>query len=117
MRDELTDRFGAIPASVENLLRVAYLRTLAAAVYVTDIKQTQTGIELRVLPNAGYDPEAIGPFIAGYKGKMKLVAGAKPCFLYRFPSAGPAVVSPAIKPLDISLGICDSMKALVAHEI
>ena len=52
MRDELTDRFGPIPASVENLLLVAYLRTIARKVFVTDITQKDNGIEFK-------DPESL----------------------------------------------------------
>ena len=109
MADELTDRFGSIPASVDNLLRVAYLRILAKAVYVTDIKQKSSQIEFGVLPSASYDPAAIGPFVAGYNGRVRLIPGAKPCFLYRISGNGPA----GRNALDISVKMCEEMKALL----
>ncbi len=117
MRDELTDRFGSIPRSVENLLDVALLRTLAKGVFVTDIAQKQNGIEFRVLANAGYDPMAIGPFIARQKGKVKLIAGAKPCFLYRFTPGEVSSLASGRTTLDISLSMCAEMKALVAESV
>ena len=113
MTDELTDRFGPIPASVENLLRVAYLRTIARSVYVTDIKQKSSGIEFSVLQNASYEPTAIGPFIAAHKGKVKLIPGAKPCFIYRFSPGEVSDLSSNAKTLDISLKMCEEMKELL----
>jgi len=117
MTDELTDRFGTVPKSVENLLRVAYLRTVAKNVFVTDITQKGQGIEFRVKPNANYDPAAIGPFVAGYKGKLKLIAGAKPCFVYRFSKDETKLTSSNSRSLDISLGLCEDMKTLVASGV
>ncbi len=113
MRDELTDRFGSIPRSVENLLDVAYLRTVAGKVFVTDISQKPGGIEFRVLSNADYDPVKIAPFIAGYKGKLKLIPGARPCFLYRFSPGQVGTLSSDRRSLDISLKMCEDMKVLV----
>ena len=113
MRDELTDRFGAIPASVENLLTVAYLRTIARAVFVTDITQKENGIEFRVLQNADYEPGEIAPFVAGYKGKVRLIPGAKPCFLYRFSPGEIGTAGGGRKVLSISLKMCEDMKSLV----
>ena len=113
MRDELTDRFGAIPKSVENLLKVAYLRTVARGVYVTDITQKEQGIELTVMPDAAYNPAAIAPFVARYKGKMRLLPGAKPCFIYRFAKDEAAALSLNAKTLDLTLSICEEMKELL----
>ncbi|MCR5686513.1 MAG: transcription-repair coupling factor [Lachnospiraceae bacterium] len=112
MRDELTDRFGAIPRSVENLLKVAYLRTAAKGVYVTDITQKPQGIEFSVKPDAAFEPSAIAPFVAGFKGKIKLIAGSKPCFFYRYSKSDTGITS-GTKPLDISLEICERMKELL----
>ena len=117
MRDELTDRFGAIPRSVENLIDVSLLRTQARDVFVTDIVQKENGIEFRVLNNASYDPEKIAPFIASYKGKLKLAAGVRPFFFYRFsPNEINSVLSTR-QTLDISLLLCRDMKTLVADKV
>ena len=110
MSDELTDRFGSIPASVENLLKVACLRTAAKSVYVTKIKQTGSGIEFYVPPDAKFSPEAIAPFIAGYKGRVKLITGPKPCFIYRF---GKDADTSSGSLLTLSLKMCEEMKALL----
>ncbi len=113
MRDELTDRFGSIPQPVENLLAVAYLRILAAGVFVTDIKQKPGGIEYRVRQDAAYDPLKISPFIARKKGKVKLITGAKPCFLYRFSAGEVGGITSKPVTLSISLKMCEDMKELL----
>lgn len=110
MRDELTDRFGNIPRPVNNLLLIAYLRTLARDVFVTDIKQKGRNLEFSVVKDAKYEPSQIAPFVAAHKGAVKLIAGAKPCFLYRFaPSENPD----GKRLLDTSLKMCEDMKVLV----
>ncbi|MCR5590794.1 MAG: transcription-repair coupling factor [Lachnospiraceae bacterium] len=113
MRDELSDRFGAIPKAVENLLKVAYLRTVARSVFVTDITQKEACIELTVMPDAAFAPAAIAPFVAGYKGRLRLLPGAKPRFIYRFTKDEAASLIPNAKTLDLSLKICEDMKGLL----
>ena len=113
MKDELTDRFGNIPQSVDNLLKVAYLRTIAREVFVTDITQKGQGIEFAVRQDAAYDPNKIAPFIAAQKGKVKLIPGGKPCFVYRFSQGEINPLASRPVTLDISLQMCDKMKELL----
>ena len=110
MKDELTDRFGAPPKPVDNLLLVAYLRIVAGQVFVTDISQKGGGIEFKVKADAAYEPRAIAPFVAQFKGKLKLVGGSKPCFIYRFSGSETAG---RVNPLSVSLDTCEAMKTLV----
>lgn len=110
MRDELMDRFGALPKAVENLLDIACLRVVAKKVYVTDINGKDKMMELKVTPAASYDPAKIAPFIASYRGALKLVPGAKPCFVYRYSkmvnATGAMMMSDAYK-------LCDDMTKLL----
>ena len=46
MQDELMDRFGDIPRSVENLLMIAGLRALARQAYVTEVVINRQEIRL-----------------------------------------------------------------------
>lgn len=107
MRDELTDRFGSIPKSVDNLLSIALLRIIASSVYVTDIVQKDKTIEFKVLGSAPYITEKIPSFIAGYKGSMRLISGAQPIFIYRFP-VGSSV--DGTKVLDTAMQVCVNMR-------
>lgn len=116
MIDELTDRFGTIPHPVENLLRVALLRTLARQVFITDISQKKGSIELKVTPDAAFDPAKIAPFVAGYKGSLKLCTGAKPYFVYRLSREQANLPSTNEKVLDICVSLCEDMKSLVVKQ-
>ncbi len=85
MQNELMDRFGTLPRPVLNLLDIAYMRGLSREVFVTDIKGEERAVKLSVYGNASYRPEAIAPFIAGYKGKLILKTVSKPYFMYSYP--------------------------------
>ncbi len=84
MMGELTDRFGVLPPAVINLLDIALLRSLAAKVYITEIKGEERAVKLSVYENAAYENEKIGGFIASYKGLLVLKTTAKPYFIYSF---------------------------------
>ena len=56
MTDELIDRYGEPPKSVENLLEVALLKTAAHKAYVTEIKQKQKRIRLSLTKEAKLNP-------------------------------------------------------------
>lgn len=85
MIDELTDRFGALPKSVMNLLDIAYLRALCKDSYITEIKGEPGIVKLSIYENAKYEVEKIGQFVASYKGNLALKAVQKPYFIYRMP--------------------------------
>ena len=81
MRDELLDRFGKIPASVENLMRVSLIRMRANALYITEIKTEQAGLQFKIKPDAPLDPKGVPAMVEHFKGRMKLITGAKPMFV------------------------------------
>jgi len=83
MIEELTDRFGKLPKSVLNLLDIAYLRSLAAESFITEIKGSEGLVKLSVYENAKYDSSRIPEFIMKYKGSVSLKPGEKPYFTYR----------------------------------
>ena len=56
IRDRLIDRFGEPPKSVLSLLRVARLKALAHAVYITEIKQTGSLLKLTMFERARINP-------------------------------------------------------------
>lgn len=83
IRDELTDRFGALPASVDNLIRISYLRMRAHALYITDIRGAEKEITFSMKPDAPIDPAGIPQMIARYRGALAFHSGVKPAFTYR----------------------------------
>lgn len=77
LTDELIDRFGEPPSSVNALIHVALLRGEATQVGITDIAQKSGILYFTLLE---FDMEAISILYAKkeYKGKLKVEAGQKP---------------------------------------
>ena len=67
MQDELIDRFGDIPKSVDNLLRVAELKAMAHRAYVTEVDINTQEIRIELYPKAKLDVTKIPALIAEYK--------------------------------------------------
>ena len=84
MKDELIDRFGEIPESAQNLLRISLLRTRAHKLYILEIKGGSGTIEIKVSPNAKIDAGKIPGLIAGFKGTLTFHSSAVPVFVYKY---------------------------------
>lgn len=82
MQDELIDRFGDIPASVENLLKIAAVRALAHRAYVTEVLVNRQEVRLTMYQKARLQVDRIADFVTSYKGDLKLVPGEVPVFHY-----------------------------------
>lgn len=83
MLEELIDRFGDPPKSVQNLLAVADLKVKAHHVYVKEIVERPEEIKLSLYEKARLNPAAFPEFIGFYQGRMKLTTGEKPQLFYR----------------------------------
>ena len=82
MQDELMDRFGDIPHSVENLLKIASIRALAHQAYVTEVVINRQEVRLTMYQKAKLQVEKIPDMVRSYKGDLKLVPGDVPSFHY-----------------------------------
>ncbi len=88
LSDELKDRFGNIPESVNNLLKVTLLREKAHKVYITDIKGGKGQIKLLMKPDAAIKVDKI-PDVMLKAGKgFKFVTKGTPYFLYNYRQEG-----------------------------
>ena len=84
MQDELIDRFGDIPKSVDNLLRVAELKALAHRAYVTEVDINTQEIRIELYPKAKLDVTKIPALIAEYKTALRFAQGGeKPVLFYQ----------------------------------
>jgi transcription-repair coupling factor (superfamily II helicase) len=85
LTDELIDRFGDPPASVNALILVALLRGEASRAGITDISQKSGFLRFTL---ADFDMERISALYAQseYKGRVKVEAGAKPCLSLKLKS-------------------------------
>ena len=82
MQDELMDRFGDIPRSVENLLKIASIRALAHQAYVTEVVINRQEVRLTMYQKAKLQVDKIPDMVRSYKGDLKLVSGDVPSFHY-----------------------------------
>ena len=82
--DELLDRYGDVPESVENLMTVALIRRLASKKKFTEVKGTKTAVEL--LFNAEDAPDLTECIrLAGEAyGRIQIKSGTRPKVVYSF---------------------------------
>ncbi len=83
MLEELIDRFGDPPKSVENLLMLAAYKAKAHRYYFTEVAQKGDEVKFTLFERAKVDPSKIPEFVAKYQGKMKFYADKRmPYFIY-----------------------------------
>ena len=83
MVQELQDRFGAVPISVDNLLRINLLRVRAHRMFMTDIRSIKDRIQFVIRPDARINPDLIPTFVKSFKGSMNFTPMGTPAFTYR----------------------------------
>ena len=84
MTDELMDRFGDVPKSAMNLMRTAYIKSIAHKEYILEIKAGRKEMKIKMFPKAKIDPLKIPEFIRSYGNRMRLTNGEIPYFTYYF---------------------------------
>jgi transcription-repair coupling factor (superfamily II helicase) len=84
MRDELRDRFGEVPDSVDNLLRVALMRVKAHSLYMREVKGGSGEITFEILREAKIKSENIPLLLKHYKGKLSFKSKGKVMFIYTY---------------------------------
>ena len=84
MQEELLDRFGSVPGSVENLLRISLIRVKAHGVFVTEIKGKQEKILIYLKPDAPIHVENIPLILDKYSKKATFTAKGNPYFSFRY---------------------------------
>ena len=87
MKEELIDRFGGIPVSVENLLRIALIRVEAHQLYITEIKSKNGEIFFYIKTDAKIKVENIPLFLDRYKS-IRFNHKGTPYFAIGFKKSG-----------------------------
>lgn len=83
MLEELIDRFGEPPKSVQNLLAIAYLKAKANKCFYTEIKEFEKKIKFTFYYQAKINPANIMQMADKYQGALQFVRDAKtPYFEY-----------------------------------
>ena len=83
MLEELIDRFGDLPKSVQNLLYIARIKSMAHQVYLTEVQQKGDTLKFVLYEKAKIDVSKIPVLIEAHGSSVKFVADAKnPYFIY-----------------------------------
>ena len=85
MLEELMDRFGEPPRSVQNLLSIANLKAIAHRCYFTEVAQKGDFIRFTMFEHAIADPVKIEELVKRGKGRLKFIIDTNPYFLYSKP--------------------------------
>lgn len=88
MREELLDRFGTIPRSVDNLLRIAMLRVAAHKLYIVELQGKNEEIKFLLKEDADLNPLNIPKLLERYPQKLKFSAKGPTAFTYRYKKCG-----------------------------
>ena len=98
LQDELIDRFGDIPQSVNRLLEIALLRSLAHEVYGTQLIWHGTKVRLVLYPKAKLIAQRIPALLTRFEGRLKFTAEGVPEFQYELASLrGKGSVRPDVR--------------------
>ena len=116
MRDELLDRFGEVPVSVENLLRIALIRVAAHRLYMTELKGKNERILFTFRPDAPIAPERIPGFMKPYGDKLRFTAYGNPFFTYKYKKSN-VIEKDAQALLEDTEQLLEAMKALVDENL
>ncbi|MBO5336618.1 MAG: transcription-repair coupling factor [Lachnospiraceae bacterium] len=112
MKDELLDRFGGIPKSVDNLLRIALIRVSAHELFMTEIKGKNERITFTFRPDAKVNPAKIPEMLKKYGQNLTFTAYGNPFFTYKYKKTG-LVETDAELLLDMTEKLLVEMKLLI----
>ena len=114
MTEELIDRFGDIPKTVQQLLHVAALKNLAHAAYVTAVEQKGDAVRFVMYERAKIDPGRIPALLSAYGRDLVFRTEDPPYFLYR--KAGKSGKTAQENILDTVRGILEDIRSIRLDE-
>jgi len=82
MQEELLDRFGDIPSSVNNLLNIALIKSMCHSVYITSMIHKNDQVKLVMYNKARLKADKFPELINKYQPALKLTMEANPYFTY-----------------------------------
>ncbi len=85
MQEELLDRFGDLPGAVNNLLNIAFIKSICHSVYISGLVHKENEVKLLMYPKAKLAVEQIPQLVAKYQGILKFMPNTNPYFLYQLP--------------------------------
>ncbi len=116
MQEELLDRFGDMPSSVNNLLNIAYIKSICHSVYVTSLVYRNEEIKMVMYNKAKLKVEKIPELIQKYQPSLKLVPEANPYFTYSLKKMGKISKMDVISLFEHAKNLLGDLKLLLDEE-
>ncbi len=113
MQEELLDRFGDMPASVNNLLNIALIKSICHKVYITSLVHKKDEVKLVMYHKAKIDVERIPLLIKKHHPDLKLTPEANPYFTYQLRNNGKSGKIVAINLFEDVKNLLNDMKLLI----
>ena len=85
MQEELIDRFGDIPSSVNQLLNIAFVKALCHNVYITSLVQRGYEVKLLLYAQAKLDMTGLPALVKKWEPALKFRADTVPYFIFELP--------------------------------
>lgn len=85
MQEELLDRYGDLPHSVNNLLNISLIKSLCNSVYIQSLIHKDFDVRLVMYPKAKIDVGKIPDLIKKYLNSLRFYAQSNPYFTYQLP--------------------------------
>lgn len=85
LQEELEDRFGDIPTSVNNLLMISYIKSLAQKLKIYNIKQKKNEVYLYMEKNNFIPMDIIGQLAKIYGRRIRINASDQPYITVKLP--------------------------------
>jgi transcription-repair coupling factor (superfamily II helicase) len=82
MQDELIDRYGEPPKSVQYLLDIALLKAQAHQTYITELAAKPQKIVLTIYEKAPAKAEKLAGFLSKYRGRLRMQVQKSPQLVY-----------------------------------
>ena len=82
VEEEIEDRFGTIPHTVQNVIDIALIKAEANSMGITEISQNDKGLTI-VFEAKRVDMKVISKMISQSKGSALFSAGERPYLIYR----------------------------------
>ena len=113
MQEELLDRFGDMPASLNNLLNIAFIKSICHEVYITSLAHKKDEVKLVMYNKAKIDVEKIPLLLKKYHPNLKLTPEANPYFTYQLKKNGTSGKIVAINLFEDVKKLLNDMKLLI----
>lgn len=83
IEDELIDRFSDIPPSVQNLIQIAYIRSIAKKLGIEDLKEAKEQVYIQFESSERIEPDVIKKALIKFRKNLSPKIGAeKPVLIY-----------------------------------